>query len=180
MITAATRRLLTVCHLPWRMTLGLMILAVSLSAMVQLLPWAGGRPLAVHLLPAFWVAFIAVYLQGPVLGLLTALAVPLAGYCTGNDGTGSSVWELIVFVLVASLLVHRWPVLRFGAPLAWVLAKAAVLLVAFLYPPFTGEGASAAEWVASVRVALPGVGLLLVLNAMLVALLPKDRDWDSL
>lgn len=167
----------------WRETLVLMAVAWLVPFLVHILPWSGARPLGVHLLPAFWTAFVAVYLYGGGIGLLVALVVPIANLLTTGlptlERTGLMTLELAAFVGVSAVLVHRWPALRFAAPLAWLPAKALVIGAQWAVPVFAYTRNPFDHFLASTSSCLAGLGVLLAINVALVALLPKDRDWDS-
>lgn len=175
------RRLFPLRPLTWQGTVSLMIVAWLLPFVVHALPWDGERPLGAHLLPACWAAFVAVYLYGVGGGLVVALSVPAVKlFAAGQpmfDHAGLLVLELAVFSGFAALALHRWPALRLTAPLAWVLAKGVIMLVV---PVLGGAVAPATDFfLVALITALPGLAVLLALNAALVQLLPKDRDWDS-
>ncbi len=177
------RRLFPLRPLTWQGTVSLMIVAWLLSFVVHALPWSGERPLGTYLLPACWAAFVAVYLYGVGGGLVVALSMPAVKLFTAGqpmfDHAGLLVLELAVFSGFAALALHRWPALRLTAPLAWVLAKGVAMLVV----PVLGGALTLAQapdyFLVALITALPGLAVLLALNAALVQLLPKDRDWDS-
>lgn len=178
-----TARLFNVGRATWRETLALMVVAWLVPFLVHIVPWTGTRPLGVHLLPAFWTAFVAVYLYGGRVGLLVALVVPVANLITTGlptlERTGLMTLELAAFVGCAALLVERWPSLRFIAPLAWIPAKILTIGVQWGLPFFTYTRDPLDHFVSSVNSSLAGLGVMLAINVLLVHLLPKDRDWDS-
>lgn len=173
------RRMYPLRLLTWRCTICLVLAAWLVSLAVHHLPWGGASPLAEHLLPAFWVAFVAVYLFGAAGGLVTALTIPLLNLVALEqpvfESAGQLALELAVFSVLTGLAVQRWPALRLTAPLAWLPAKLLVLALVWALPVSAPGG----EFATVVVAALPGLGVLLVLNVALVMLLPKDRDWDA-
>lgn len=177
------RRLFSLERVSWRETLVLMAVAWLVPFLVHLIPWAGPRPLGVHLLPAFWTAFVAVYVYGFGTGALVALVVPFANFCTTGlpalERTGLMTVELVAFVGFAALLVNRWPALRLAAPLAWLPAKLLAIAVQWAFPVFDYTRNPVDHFVGSTSNSLAGLGVLLALNLALVQLLPKDRDWDA-
>lgn len=179
----APRTLFSFTRVSWRETLVLMAVAWLVPFLVHILPWSGPRPLGVHLLPAFWTAFVAVYLYGGAIGLLVALVVPVANLLTTGmpslERTGMMTLELAAFVGMAAWMIHRWPALRFAAPLAWLPAKALTIAVQWALPVFVYIRNPLDHFLASTSSCLGGLGVLLAINLTLVALLPKDRDWDS-
>lgn len=167
----------------WRETVALMAVAWLVPFLVHLVPWTGTRPLGVHLLPAFWTAFVAVYLFGGVTGLLIALVVPVTNLiATGLpalERTGLMTVELAAFVGFGALLVKHWPSLRLNAALAWVPARIVTILVQWAVPSFNYSRDPVEHFFGSMSSSLAGLGVLIAVNVALVALLPKDRDWDS-
>lgn len=177
------RRFFTVRRISWRETFALLVLAWLVPFLVHLIPWAGERPLGAHLLPAFWTAFVAVYLYGGGVGLLVALLVPVFNVvATGLpalERSGLMTLELVAFVGFAAMLVHRWPSMRLAAPLAWVPAKMLAIAVQWAVPNFAYSRNPVEHFLGSTTTALAGLGVLFALNALLVTLLPKDQDWDA-
>ena len=179
----ARRTFFSLSRVTWRETLVLMAMAWLVPFLVHILPWSGARPLGVHLLPAFWTAFVAVYLYGGAIGVVVALVVPVANLLTTGlpslERTGLMTVELVAFVGVSAFLIQRWPAFRLAAPLAWLPAKALTSGLQWLLPVFAYTRNPFDHFVSSTRSCLAGLGVLLAINATLVALLPKDQDWDS-
>lgn len=177
------RRLFSLERVSWRETCALMFVAWLVPFLVHLVPWSGGRPLGVHLLPAFWTAFVAVYLYGRGVGVMVALVVPLLNFLTmglpAAERVGLMSVEAVAFVVLAAVFVGRWPALRFAAPLAWLGARALALLVQWAVPAFGYTRDPVEHFAGSVVASLAGLGVLLAMNVLLVQLLPKDRDWDA-
>lgn len=177
------RRLFSLGRATWREALVLMIVAWVVPFLVHLVPWEGSTPLGAHLLPAFWTAFVAVYLYGFRVGLAVALVVPAVNFATTGlpaaERVGAMMVELVGFAGLVALMVRRWPVFRLTAPLAWLGACALTLVVQWALPVFAGPRDPMELFVSSVGSGLAGLGVLLGVNVALVALLPKDREWDA-
>lgn len=175
------RRLFSLGQASWRETLVLMFVAWLVPFVVHLVPWDGARPLGAHLLPAFWTAFVAVYLYGFRVGLLIALVVPVANLlATGLPVPARAALlslELVLFVGFAAWLLHRWPALRFAAVLAWPAAMAVTVLVRWLWSEPSRPVLDSVA--ANMAGGLAGLSVLAALNLALVQLLPKDRAWDA-
>lgn len=178
---STARRLFSLGQASWRETLVLMFVAWLVPFVVHLVPWDGVRPLGAHLLPAFWTAFVAVYLYGFRIGALIALVVPVANLvATGLPVPARAVLlslELVLFVGFAAWLLHRWPSLRFAAVIAWPVAMALTALVRWLWSEPSRPILDSIA--ANVTGGLAGLGVLAALNLALVQLLPKDRAWDA-
>ena len=178
------RRLFPLRPLTWRGAVSLMLVAWLVPLVVHLVPWAGARPLGAHLLPAFWAAFVAVYLYGLGGGLVVALTVPVVKFLTGGlpwfGNAGELSLELVLFSGFAALALHRWPAVRVTAPVAWLAAKVAAVGVLVATSARVGGGPWSDVLLSALATALPGLGVLLALNTALVFLLPKERDWDQI
>lgn len=177
------RRLFSLGRASWRETLVLMLVAWLVPFLVHLIPWSGDRPLGAHLLPAFWTAFVAVYLYGFGIGTVVALVVPVVNFAmTGlpvTERTALMTLELVAFASCAALLVQRWPALRFAAVFAWLAARAVAIAVQWALPAFDYSRHPVDHFVSSTTAAWSGLAVMLAVNFALVRLLPKDRDWDA-
>jgi hypothetical protein len=176
------RNLLPSRALTWRGVFVVMVLAVLVPLLVQFIPWAGNQPLSVHLLAGFWVVFAAVYLFGSGAGLLAAAAViacDAMGWFNAGASPGGCAFEIGGFVVVAALLVSRWPSMRTIAPIAWVAGSLAALLVRAVWPGSVPPGDPVESFLLATSTSLAGLGALLTVNTALVALLPKDESWDA-
>jgi len=158
----------------------LLALAWFIPFAVHLLPWSGDRPLGAHLLPMFWAAFGAVYLYGARVGLLVGLFAPLLNLAI----TGLPAWqfmgvlsfELVVFVLVAAWAIPHASRLVVLAPLAYLAAKLASTGLQLATSVFGDIGAPGAFLAGSILGGLPGLLVLLVINAALVKMYPRTSS----
>lgn len=179
----SARSFFSLTRASWRETLVLMVVAWLVPFLVHLIPWAGPRPLGVHLLPAFWTAFVAVYFYGAGIGVLVALVVPAVNALTTGLPVSDRVFamsvELMAFVAFAALALRRWPSLRTIAPLAWLPAYALSLAVQWAVPMFGYQRDIVAHFAGTLSNVWAGLLVLLALNAVLVRLLPKDADWEA-
>lgn len=161
----------------------LLAVAWLIPFMVHLLPWSGDRPLGAHLLPMFWAAFAAVYLFGLRTGLIVGLFTPVINLLVTGLPVARwqlvLVFELIIFALVTWRMVRKTPRLWLVAPMGYVAAKAASTLVQLVAAPFGDIGEPGTFWIESLRNGLPGLAVLLVVNAALVRMYPKQRDEGS-
>jgi hypothetical protein len=177
------RRLFSFDRASWRETAVLMVVAWLVPFLIHLLPWAGPRPLGAHLLPAFWTAFVAVYLYGFSIGAFVALVVPVTNLLTTglpvSNRTALMTVELIAFVGFAALLLRRWPGLRSVAVLAWLPARAVAVATEWALPIFQSARNPVDQFTGSLVNGVWGLAVLLAVNVALVHLLPKDQDWDA-
>lgn len=179
----SARSFFSLTRASWRETLVLMAAAWLVPVLIHLIPWSGPRPLGVHLLPAFWTAFVAVYLYGAGVGVLVALVVPAVNTLTTglpvSDRVLAMSVELIAYVGFAALAVRRWPSLRAIAPFAWLPAYALSLAVQWAVPAFGYTRNPLEHFAGTLANVWPGLLVLLAINATLVHLLPKDADWEA-
>jgi hypothetical protein len=167
----------------WRETTVLLAVAWLVPVLVHVLPWNGPRPLGVYVLPVFWTTFLAVYFRGAAPGLLVGLVTPALNLLfTGLpavNSAGPMSLEIAFFVLVAALLVGRWPGFGLAAPLAWVAAKALVVGVQFFVPALGDAGDPLPHLARSAQNGLAGLGVLAVINVLLVAFYPKTDTGEK-
>lgn len=179
----SARSFFSLTRASWRETVVLMVVAWLVPFLVHLIPWSGPRPLGVHMLPAFWTAFVAVYLYGGGVGVLVALVVPVVNTLTTglpvSDRVLAMSVELLAYVALAAVAVRRWPSFRFVAPLAWLPAYALSLAVQWAVPTFGYARNPIAHFGATLGNVWPGLLVLLAVNVALVHLLPKDAGWDA-
>ena len=167
----------------WRENLVIVATAWAVPFLVHLVPFEGPRPLGVYLLPSTWTVFVAVYLYGLRSGLLAALVLPGVNFVVTGLPAASQIAlttvELCAYATVVALLTARWPSFSPGAALAWLPAKAAAIALQWAVPAFAYQRNPLEHFFGSVRNGLTGLAVLIAINAVLVALVPKDRDWDA-
>jgi hypothetical protein len=182
-MSQSARTAFTLSRTNWRETTVLLVVAGLVPFLVHLVPWAGQRPLGVYLLPVFWTTFLAVYFRGASLGLLVGLVTPALNLAlTGLPAlptTGSMALEVVLFVLVAALLVGRWPNFRLAAPAAWIVAKAAAITLQFFFPVLGDAGNPLQRLPRSTQNGLAGLAVLALINILLVAFYPKGDSWEK-
>ncbi|MDD2765331.1 MAG: hypothetical protein PHE83_15310 [Opitutaceae bacterium] len=151
----------------------LLVVAAVIPLLVHLLPSWDTAPLGVHLLPMFWMTFVAAYLHGARLGALAGLVAPLVNLLlTGLPAArafSALTVELVAFALLAAWATRRFPRFWLVAPLSYAGARlVSILLQAGL--TFGGFGTVPALLLRSLVAGLAGLGLLALINAALVKL----------
>ena len=151
----------------------MLAVAAVIPLLVHLLPPWDATRLGGHLLPMFWMTFVAAYLYGPRLGVLAGLVAPLANLLLTGQPAGRSLgvltMELVVFALLAVWAARRFPRCWLVAPLSYAGARlVSILLQAGLASG--GFGAAPALLLRSVVTGLAGLGLLALINAVLAKL----------
>ena len=150
-------------------TIGAMLL---LPFLVHFLPPVGGVPMGARLLPIFYAPLLAAIFFNPAVGIIASLVTPLINYTlTGMPDSGMVVIltvELAIFSILMQRLYHRWP--KFGglAPIAYLMAKVASLFVLLLVPVNLIAAPPWQFFLASLRIALPGMAILLAINLSVV------------
>ncbi|ADI13798.1 hypothetical protein [Truepera radiovictrix] len=137
----------------------------ALPLLFHLLP-SPGIPLGARLLPIFYAPLLAAHFFPPVVAFVGGAVAPFVNHAvTGNPPLPLAAQlsaELLVFVGVLLLLRRRWPQFALSAPLAYLAAR---VVVFFAQQPAALISSDA--WgglFASLQVALPGLGALLVLD----------------
>ena len=153
------------------------LLAAVTPLLVHLLPSWDGAPLGAHLLPMFWMTFIAVYLYGGGIGALAGLMAPLANLVL----TGLPAWkylgvlscELVIFALATAWLVKRFPRVWMLAPLGYLVAKVCSTSMQAVTGVFGDIGAPLVFFRQSLVTALAGLLVLALINGICVKVAPK-------
>jgi len=152
-------------------------LAAVTPMLVHLLPSWDNAPLGAHLLPMFWMTFIAVYLYGAGIGALAGLAAPLTNLLL----TGLPAWkylgvlscELVIFALVTAWAVRRFPRIWLLAPAGYLVAKLFSTSMQAATTVFGDIGTPVSFFRQSLVNALVGLLVLAVINALCVKLAAK-------
>ena len=156
-------------------TIGAMLL---LPFLVHFIPSASPVPMGARLLPLFYAPLLAAIFFHPAVGLVAALIAPLLNHAlTGMPESGMVVIlivELVVFTVAMQQLNHRWPAFGGFAPFAFVMAKVASLLMLLVIPVSFIAAPPVQYFLGSLRMALPGMAILLVIN--LIAVWAKQRS----
>ena len=158
----------------------LLAVAWLVPFVVHLIPWSGARPLGAYLLPMFWATFLAAYFYGATIGIVVGLFAPALNLLvTGLPALnflGVLSCELVVFAVVTTMAIRRFPRMIVIAPLGYVVAKTFSTAVQATTGMFGEIGAPMSFFVSSVAGALAGLVVLVGINAALVGLYPKARN----
>lgn len=164
--------------------LALLAAAWLVPLLVHLVPWHGGRPLGVHLLPVFWTTLVAVRLYGVGFALVVGLVTPLVNLAlTGLPAAarlGPMALEVVGFVLVAGWLARRAPRFFLAAPAACVAGKALAIGAQWAVPVFDYTRNPAGHLLASVQNGLAGLAVLSALDVGLGRMRrPREHRGDE-
>lgn len=155
----------------------LLALAWLLPFLVHLIPWSGARPLGAYLLPMFWATLVAVYLYGAALGVVIGLFGPLINLLVAGASMTKFIspmsLELAAFALAFALALRFWPRFWMLAPLAYLVARAVSTAFQSVVPSFGQMHAGFGAFFVSLGGVLPGLMVLLVINAALVRFYPR-------
>lgn len=151
--------------------------AAVMPLLVHLLPSWGAAPIGAHLLPMFWVTFIAAYLYGAGVGSFTGLASPLANLLfialPAWDKIAMLGFELVVFAVVSSWLVRRAPRCWLLAPLACIATVITGAGLQWMLAPTAALQSPVRLLTLALAISFPGLLLLTAINLALVKRFPK-------
>lgn len=154
-------------------TIGLMLLFPFI------VHWIGGPTAGSRWLPLFYVPILAVALFHPWVSIIASLLTPLLNhFLTGAPPLPTAVVlsvELVVFSLVMQQFYQRWPKFWGAAPLAFLVAKIASLLLLFLAPMTLIPVPPWQFFRSSLLNAWPGLLVLLLINWLVVKGLQRGK-----
>lgn len=156
--------------------------AAATVALTMLLPFIvhsfGGPPVGARWLPLFYAPFLAAMLFHPLVSLSAGMITPFLNHLvTGSPALPIAVilsFELAVFSTVAYQFSRRWPSFWGAAPLAYILAKVASLVLLAVWP---NQLVPATPWqffTTSLMNAWPGLLVLLAINWLAVRAMRHD------
>jgi hypothetical protein len=145
-------------------------------ALTMLLPFIvhsfGGPPVGARWLPLFYAPFLAAMMFHPLVSLTAGVITPFLNHMiTGSPVLPVAIilsFELAVFSVVAYQFTHRRPAFWGAAPLAYILAKVASLMLLAIWP---GQLVTATPWqffTTSLMNAWPGLLVLMAINWLAV------------
>lgn len=155
-----------------------LVAAVFFPFFVHLIPPQNGIPIGAFLLPMFYIPFIALFAYTWKVALPIAFLAPSLNFLI----TGNPNWEfltvltleLVLFTGIAySMLKGNWSKWA-AAPLGYLGAKIISSLLLNVIPMV-----SSVPWdffLSSITRALPGIGVLLLINFLLLKFLNKDKE----
>lgn len=144
-------------------------LAVFFPFLVHLIPPQNGIPIGAHLIPMFYIPFVALVWYRLPLALVIAAFAPIINFLlTGNPQWGFLAvltLELLVFTFVANGLLKtkmQWVT----APVSYLGAKTVSSLLLVFVPLLPAEPLD--FMLASVTNAVPGLIVLLIINVLVL------------
>lgn len=154
----------------------LLTLSVLFPFLIHVLPVPETARLGARLLPMFYAPLLAALWGRRQTAWLVAFAAPWLNWIlTGHPAPVGAVAmeiQLLVFVVVVPLLLPG-PVVRWLAAVpAYLAAMGAALLVAVIFPSLIGGRPPVAWVINSVGQSLPGVAVLVLINALALRYCP--------
>ncbi len=154
----------------------LLTLSVMFPFLIHILPVPEDARLGPRLLPMFYAPLLAALLGRTRSALIVAIAAPWLNWALTNHPTprGAIVTmvQLLVFVWIVRVLLTRIGARWFLAAPAYVACLAIAMIVAAVFPDLIG-GRPVVAWVlSSLTMALPGFGVLLLINWLAVRYYP--------
>ncbi len=155
----------------WIKTTALILMAaVFFPFVIHLIPPYNGFSIGAYLLPMFYIPFIALFWYDWKVALPIAILAPLLNFLiTGNPNWGFLVvltLELVLFTGIAFLLLKQKTLKWIAAPFGYIGAKVISSLLLFIVPIM--PAAPVEFFLGSLSRALPGIGILLLLNFLLL------------
>lgn len=161
----------------WRVQLPATILTIGLMWLLPFLVHLVGGPTAGSAwLPLFYAPVIAIVLFHPAVAVVAGLITPfLNHYLTGAPPAPMAIIltiELVVFAAVLELSGRRWPHFWAAAPLAYLFAKVATMILLAIVPVLPVPPGQ--FFMNSLLTAWPGLLVLLLLNWLVVRYAPRQ------
>ncbi|WP_194774663.1 hypothetical protein [Pararhodonellum marinum] len=152
----------------------ILVVAASFPFFVHLIPPHNGYPVGAYLLPMFYIPFIALFIYNWKVALPVAILAPILNFMlTGNPQWGFLLvltTELVLFTGIAFILLKHNVLKWTAAPLGYIGAKVISTMLLFVFPLMLV--APLEFFFGSLARALPGIGILLLLNFMLLKYRP--------
>lgn len=147
-----------------------------LPFLIHMIPPHQGVPMGAILLPMFYIPFIAVVFFRLHVGLIAGALAPLLNFAI----TGNPQWqivtilsfELIIFVILASLMLNSYPLKWVAAPLGYLVTK--VISAGFLeFVPLLPRTHPLDFLTQSVSNGIIGIFILGIINILVLSYLNK-------
>jgi len=154
----------------------LLVLSVMFPFLIHILPVPEDARLGARLLPMFYAPLLAALLGRTRSALTVAVAAPWLNWALTTHpaprGAIVIMVQLLVFVWVVRVFLKQLGARWFLAAPAYVASWAAAMIVAAIFPDLIG-GSPVLAWASnSVKMALPGLGILLLINWLTVRFCP--------
>jgi len=148
----------------------ILMTAVFFPFIIHLIPPHNGFPIGAYLLPMFYIPFIALFWYDWKVALPIAVLAPLINFTI----TGNPQWEflvvltleLVLFTGIAYLLLNHKTLKWIAAPFGYIGSKVISSLLLIVIPIM--PAAPMEFFLGSLSRALPGIGILLLLNFLLL------------
>ncbi len=157
----------------------IVVLAVSVIVpfVVHLIPFSGKEPVGARFLPLFYAPFVAIVLFRPAVSIMSSLLAPfLNQLLTGSPSFEKVIvltLELFLFTLIAQALAGEKKSFWGAGVLSYIVSKGVSILLLWktllMIPGISVE----AYFLRSIYTALPGIGILFLMNIYLNVL--KER-----
>jgi membrane-associated HD superfamily phosphohydrolase len=155
-----------------------LIAAVFFPFFIHMIPPQNGIPIGAFLLPMFYIPFVALFAYDWKVALPVALLAPVLNFLI----TGNPNWEfltvltleLVLFTGIACFLLKGSLSKWVAAPLGYLGAKIISSILLNFIPMV-----SSIPWdffLNSISRALPGIGVLLLINFLLLVFLNKGKQ----
>lgn len=145
-----------------------LIASCILPVVFHLFPYYGGVPIGAVWLPIFYAPLLGIILFRPHMGIIAGILAPMINAAITGRPDASMVLmltlDMFLFTIICSVLYKKWHAFILAAPLAYILAKFSSCVLLGVFPLFI-EGAGCLEvFFMSLKMALPGIIMLFLLN----------------
>lgn len=154
----------------------LLALSLLFPFMIHILPVPDDARLGPRLLPMFYAPLLAALLGRTGSALIVSLVAPWLNWLITSHPVppmaAVMTVQLLVFVLCLRLMLARMGLRWFLAAPAYFAAMVATALVVAVFPELIGARPVIAWLAQSVTIGLPGIGVLLLINALVIRCYP--------
>ncbi len=148
--------------------------SVLLQFIIHLLPPVNGLPPGAMLLPIFYVPLIAVMFYKFHTAMVVAAFGPILNYfLTGNPKPGTIpllTFEVFLFILILTALLKYKKLNKAGS---FIAVLSALTVSPLVFSLFSGSGFPGMHLLISLKNAVPGIVVLVLLNILLLRLKEK-------
>ncbi len=162
--------------IPYQLTETVVILLATmlLPLLVHLLPDLNDQPMGKILLPVFWAPMVAVYFFRRHVAIIAGIFAPLFNFLLLGRPDPDMVlllsFEVVVFVLLLDALRRVKFMQYLAVAVSYIVAAAFALLLMFVLGSLSNP---IGMWISSMQVAVPGIGLMVLANLLILRLQRK-------
>jgi hypothetical protein len=182
--TAGTGRAARFLTLATARELGVLLcLSVMFPFLIHIIPVPQDSRLGVRLLPMFYAPLLAALVGRSGTAFAVALLAPWLNWAVTSHpapvGAAMMTLQLLVFVWAMRAMIARASARWYLASPAYLACMAVAALAAAIVPAFIGGRGAFAWLVQSVATGLPGLGILVLINWLVLRYYPPGGSGDG-